>query len=376
MEVMISAGEASGDAHAAELITELRRRFPALHCFGCGGERMAGAGCELLVQDRELAVMGLVEVVRHLPRLRRLLGKLKAALHERRPQGIILVDFPDFNLRLAATAHALGIPVVYFISPQLWAWRSGRVKQIQRYVKRMICIFPFEQDFYARRGVQVASVGHPLVERVARWRAEHETSPDSRTIAVLPGSRQREVEIHLPVLAEAMRRLQATYGCKFVLPVAPHVSLDSLRASVPDGAQLLPGDQMYAALAQARLALVASGTATVETALFGVPMVVFYRLAPLSYQLGRRLVHTDHVAMVNLIAGRGLVPEIIQGEFTSSAVVEWARRLLPDGAERQAQLEGLAEVQARLGPPGAIGRAADAVAEALDLGGHVGPAST
>lgn len=372
MEVMIIAGEASGDAHAAELITELRRRFPALRFFGCGGARMAAAGCDLLVHDRELAVMGLVEVVRHLPRLRRLLGRLNTALRERRPQGIILVDFPDFNLRLAAAAHALEIPVVYFISPQLWAWRGGRVNQIQQHVKRMICIFPFEEEFYARHGVKVASVGHPLVERVARWRADHEVTGDDQTVAVLPGSRQREVEMHLPVLAEAMRRLQEAHGCKFLLPVAPHVSAESIRAIVPEGVRLLPGDQMYLALAQARLALVASGTATVETALLGVPMVVFYKLAPLSYQLGRRLVHTEHVAMVNLIASRGLVPELIQGGFTAAAVAGWAERLLPDGAERQAQLDGLAEVRAKLGPPGAIGRAADAVVEALGLA----PAST
>lgn len=373
---MIIAGEASGDAHAAELITELRRRFPALHFFGCGGERMAAAGCELLVHDRELAVMGLVEVVRHLPRLRRLLAKLKAALRERRPQGVILVDFPDFNLRLAAAAHELKIPVAYFISPQLWAWRSGRVKQIQRYVKRMICIFPFEEEFYERHGVQVAAVGHPLVERVARWRAEHPVARDDRTVAVLPGSRQREVEMHLPVLTEAMQRLQATHGCKFVLPVAPHVSVESIRAMVPEGVQLLPGNEMYTALAQARMALVASGTATVETALLGVPMVVFYKLAPLSFQLGRRLVHTEHVAMVNLIAERGVVPELIQGAFTAAAITDWATRLLGDGPERQVQLDGLAEVRARLGPPGAISRAADAVAGALGLCGHVGLAST
>ncbi|MGH9412651.1 MAG: lipid-A-disaccharide synthase [Terriglobales bacterium] len=361
-EIMIVAGEASGDAHAAELIGEMKSRYPGLHFWGCGGERMAAAGCELVVNDRELAVMGLVEVVRHLPRLRGLLGRLKAALRERRPAGIILVDFPDFNLRLAAAAHAAGIPVVYFISPQIWAWRSGRVRQIQRYVKRMICIFPFEEEFYRQHGVAVTAVGHPLVERVAKARAGMGGEAGEDVIAVLPGSRQREVEFHLPVLLPAIRQLQARHGGRFVMPVAPHVAVDP----VPE-LELVPAEQMYAVLAQARLALVASGTATVETALFGVPMIVYYKLSRLSYELGRRLVHTEHVAMVNLIAGRTLAPELIQNEFTAEAVVGWAERLLEDGGDRQAQLEGMKQVQAALGGAGAIARAADAVAEAVGL---------
>ncbi len=368
---MIVAGEASGDGHAAELIAELSGRYPSLHFFGCGGERMAAAGCELLVQDRELAVMGLAEVVRHLPRLRRLLDKLKTALRQRRPAAIILVDFPDFNLRLAATAHALGIPVIYFISPQVWAWRSGRVEQIRRHVRRMICIFPFEAEFYSRYGVEVASVGHPLVERVARARAALSTAAGEKRIAVLPGSRQRELDFHLPVLIEAMRRLRRTRGCDFVLPVAPHLSVESIRAQLPEevreGVRLLPAGGTYAALSQARVALVASGTATVETALLGVPMVVFYRLSGLSYWLGRRLVRTPQVAMVNLVAGRKLVPELIQKEFTAEALSCWAERLLADGAERQAQIEGLAEMRGKLGPPGAIARAAEAVGEVMGL---------
>ncbi|MGH9475821.1 MAG: lipid-A-disaccharide synthase [Terriglobales bacterium] len=371
MELMIVAGEASGDAHAAELITELRTRYPRLHFFGCGGERMAAAGCELLVHDRQLAVMGLIEVVRHLPRLRRLLSALKAALCARRPQGLILVDFPDFNLRLAAVAHGVGIPVIYFISPQLWAWRSGRVEQIRHHVQRMICIFPFEEEFYRRHGVEVASVGHPLVERVARAQAMLTASSRPNLIAVLPGSRQRELEFHLPVLIPALRLLQAAHGSQFMLPVAPHLSVEAVRTRLPEdlraAVRLLPPGEMYTALSQARLALVASGTATVETALFEVPMVVFYRLSSLSYWIGRRLVHAPHVAMVNLVAGRAVVPELIQGDFTPAAIAAEADRLLPDGPDRTAMLTGLAEVRTKLGLPGAIARTAQAVAETLAL---------
>lgn len=356
---MVVAGEASGDAHAAELIGELRRRRPELRFFGCGGEAMAEAGCELLVQDRELAVMGLAEVVRHLPRLHGLLGKLKRALRERRPRGVILVDFPDFNLRLAAYTKKLGIPVAYFISPQLWAWRSGRVEQIRRNVTKMICIFPFEQGFYARHGIEVASVGHPLVERIPQPGAGGDA------VVLLPGSRQREVDYHLPVLIEAVKRMP---GRRFVLPAAPHVDTGALRARVPAEVEVLAPGNMYAALAQARVALAGSGTATLETALMGVPMVVYYRLSPISYWIGRRLVRTPHVAIVNLIAEREVVPELIQNEFTPERVVAAAEPLLEDGPERTAMLQGLAEVRARLGPGGAIARAAEAVAATFGLG--------
>jgi len=382
MEIMIVAGEASGDAHAAELIAELRRRYPRLRFFGCGGERMAAAGCELLVSSSELAVMGLVEVVAHLPRLHRLWRRLRRALLQRRPLGLVLVDFPDFNLRLAAAARAAALPAVYFVSPQIWAWRSRRVKLIRRDVRRMICIFPFEQAFYARHGLDVAAVGHPLVERVERaraalpsaaaWRARLGVAPQAELIALLPGSRQRELDFHLPTLLQAAARLrQSTSEAppEFVLPVAPHLAPAAVAAALPPAlapfVHLVAAADLYPALAHARLAFVASGTATVETALLGTPMVVVYRLSPFSYRLGRRLVRTSHVAMVNLIAERTVVPELLQADFHPDALLDWARRLLPDTDERRQMLDDLEHVRLRLGPPGAIARAADEVAQVL-----------
>jgi len=372
---MIVAGEASGDLNAGLLVTELRRRCPELHVFGCGGEALQAAGCELLVNASELAVVGLFEVVRHLPRFLGLYRRLRRALLARRPRGLVLVDFPDFNLRLARAAHSAGIPVIYFISPQLWAWRAGRVRQIQRHVDRMLCIFPFEKAFYACHGVAVDYVGHPLVDLVRprssrmEFFARHGLDPDIPLIALLPGSRRREVEFHLPILLEAARQLHTGQPVQFVLPLASTLDVAEMEcrlASAPGLVQLVRG-ATYDALAYARLAIVASGTTTVETALLRTPMVVIYRLSPWTYALGRRLVKTPYFAMVNLIVGQAEVPELIQKELTVSAVVDWARRLLADGPERTRQLAHLEAAREQLGAPGAIGRAAAAVIQTLNL---------
>lgn len=378
MDLMVVAGEASGDLHAAALIEELRRRRPGLRVAGCGGAHMQAAGCELLVSASELAMVGLFEVVAHLPRVYGLYRRLLRAMRERRPAAVILVDFPDFNFRLAAAAHRVGIRTIYFISPQLWAWREGRVRQVRRDIGRMICIFPFEQAFYARHGINVAYVGHPLVERLQAARStlpdrtefarHHGLDTAADWIALLPGSRRREVEFHLPTLLEAAAQLHAQAHVQFVVPVAPTLDAEAVRTAIPpqhrDWIRVV-ANSTYAALSHARLALVASGTATVETALLGTPMVVVYRLSPWTWRLGRRWVRSPHFAMVNLIAGRRIVPELMQSEFTAEAVVNWAIRLLPEGAERTQMVAGLQEVRQRLGEPGAISRAADEVEAVL-----------
>src|SRR5579884_3782408 len=354
---MIVAGEASGDAHAGALVAELRRRHPDWRWFGCGGAALRAAGCELLVEARELAVVGLFEVAAHLPRIYRRYRRLRRALEVRRPAAAILVDFPDFNLRLARAAARRGVPVIYFISPQLWAWRGGRVKAI-------------------RHGVEVAYVGHPFVGRVqpslsaADFRRRHGFGAEP-LVALLPGSRRREVAFHLPVLWEAARRLRDLRGARFVLPAASTLGRAALAAAVPpdlrDAVRVVAGET-YDAIAHARVALVASGTATLETALLGTPMVVIYRLSPWSYRLGRRWVQTPHFAMVNLIAGRRLAPELIQDELTPQALVDWALKLMDDEAARAEMRRGLEEVRARLGAPGAIARAADVVEKELAAG--------
>ncbi|MGH9535513.1 MAG: lipid-A-disaccharide synthase [Terriglobales bacterium] len=374
-EIMIVAGEASGDLHAGGLVAELRRRHRGWRFFGCGGPRLQAAGAELLVEARQVAVVGLVEVAAHLPRIYRLHRRLRQAMRRRRPAAVILVDFPDFNLPLAAAAARWGIPVVYFISPQVWAWREKRVEAIRRTVRRMICIFPFEPAFYASHGIEVDYVGHPLVQAARpqlsreQFLSRHHLAADRPLIALLPGSRRREIGFNLPPMLAAAERLRQRVGAQFILPAAATVGSAWLARAIPaaqrTGIRVLEGEA-YDALAHAEVAIVASGTATVEAALLRTPMVVVYRLSPYSYWLGRRWVRTSHFAMVNLVAEREIVPELIQGQFQPEAVVNWALKLLggavaggkptwpePEkaAAVRAAMLQGYEEVRRRLQPP-------------------------
>lgn len=367
MRLLVSAGEPSGDVYAAELVRELRARV-ALEVVGLGGERLAGEGALLLAHARDLAVVGLVEVVRHLPYFRRVYGDVLAEVDRRRPDVAVLVDYPDFNLRLARALKARGVPVVYYVSPQVWAWRRGRIRDIRETVTRMVVLFPFEETLYREAGVPVTFVGHPLVDVVrpppdrAAFLAGLGLDAARPVIALLPGSRRKEVAHNLPGIAAAARLLaRRRADLQFALAVAPALDAAPLRAAF-DGARVtIVEGATHGVLSASQAAIVASGTATVEAALLGVPMVVVYRLSALTYHLGRRFVRVPHVAMANLIAGRRVVPELIQAEFTPERVAVEALRLLgPDGEEVRA---GLAEVRQRLGPPGASRRAAEAVLE-------------
>jgi lipid-A-disaccharide synthase len=356
MTFLLSAGEASGDTYGAQLIDSLRRLAPGSSFFGMGGEKMRTAGCELKVQAKDVAVVGLVEVLTHLPAIRRRFKDLVAEAERRRPDAAVLIDFPDFNLRLAREFDRRGIPVFYFVSPQLWAWRTGRVQQIKKYVRKMIVIFPFEQEFYARHGVEAIYVGHPLaytptlqVPR-AEFAAAHHLDEAREWIALLPGSRKKEVGLNLPVMLRAAELLQQqNRKYEFVLPLASTLEEEWMRqqlAGSPVAVKLT--HEARATMVHARASVVASGTATVEAALSGTPFVVVYRLAPLTWLLGRRLVRLDTFAMANLIAGKRIVPELIQQDFTPEAVVRELKKILLDGpARRQMQVE-LAQVKDRL----------------------------
>src|SRR5438270_4550069 len=392
MNFLLSAGEASGDTYGAQLAEALRQLAPVSQAhvphahvpqahvpqaassqdaqdrraagvpepgasfFGMGGEKMQAAGCELLVDAREVAVVGLVEVVKHLPEIRRRFKHLVAEVARRKPTAAILIDFPDFNLRLARELHRLGIPVFYFVSPQIWAWRSGRVKQIRKYVRKMIVIFPFEQEFYRRHGVEVSYVGHPLAyaasPEVPRtdFAARHGLDPGKPWIALLPGSRRKEVRLNLPPMLEAAGLLQQRgRDYELLLPVASTLSPEWMREQLNGAPVAIHLTQnARATLMHARVAVVASGTATVEATLSGTPFVVVYRLAPLTWMLGRRLVRLDTFAMPNLIAGKKIVSELIQGDFTPENVVREVMALLPDGAVRQEMQNALKMVQNRL----------------------------
>jgi lipid-A-disaccharide synthase len=356
MQFLISAGEASGDNYGAQLIDALRRLSPDAEFFGMGGDKMDTAGCGIEVHAHEVAVVGLVEVLTHLPAIHKRFRHLVTEAAQRRPDAAILIDFPDFNLRLAKELHALGIPVFYFVSPQIWAWRTGRVKQIQQYIKKMIVIFPFEQEFYRRHGVEVSYVGHPLAHlpppEVSRpeFAGRYNLLPRKRWIALLPGSRRKELRMNLPTMLEAVDLLRKRgHDFEYLLPVASTLDSEWVRYQLGPATDWVKlTSDARATVMLARAGVVASGTATVEAALTGTPFIVVYKLSPLTWLLGRRLVSLDTFAMPNLIAGRRVVPELIQGGFTAENVVRELTAIIADGPVRQQMQAGLQEVQQRL----------------------------
>jgi lipid-A-disaccharide synthase len=370
--ILVSCGEPSGDLYAGALAAELRRRDPGVQVAGLGGDHLRAAGGDLVGEYRGLAVTGLAEAVSVLPRSLAMYRRLIARARRERPDAFVAIDFPDFNFRLAAAMRRLGIPVVYYVSPQIWAWRRGRLKTLRRLVHRMLVIFPFEEQIYRDAGVPVEFVGHPLVEMARADEAREPflrslgLGPEAPTVALLPGSRPNEVRAILPTLAEAATRVaDAVPRVQFVLARAPHLE-ESLFAPF----EALRGDGVRAAAVEARtdtalaasdLVLTASGTATVQAALHERPMVIVYRLSPLTYTIGRRFVHVETFGMVNLVAGRRIVPELVQHDFTPDNVAGEALRLLQDAELASRTRAALSEVKARLGGAGASGRAAEAV---------------
>jgi len=372
MRLLISAGEASGENYGAQLIAALKKREPALDCFGVGGERMRAAGCRVVVDAKDIAVIGLAEVVTHLPRIWGRFRKLLRVADSTKPDAAVLIDFPDWNLRLARELTRRGIPVIYYVSPQLWAWRPKRIQQIKRYVRKTLVIFPFEEPWYRERGVAAEYVGHPLADQPSPENLPPLRSPQI-PIAILPGSRAKEIALNLPAMLQAARALGKQY--QFMIPVASTVSakwmVDRIHRAVGQdpGINLKLESDARMVLAQSRAAMVASGTATVEAALIGTPFVMVYRVSPLTWKLGRPLVSVPFFAMPNLIAGREVVPELVQERFTPDNLVARMNQIIPDGSDRTAMLEGLREVRAKLAAPagsaGASERAADAVLTAI-----------
>jgi lipid-A-disaccharide synthase len=363
--LLIASGEPSGELYAAQLVRQLRALEPDLDVFGLGGDRLQAEGATLVAHIRELAVVGLLEVLKHLRHLRGVFRRVLEEVDRDPPRAAVLIDYPDFNLRLARDLHRRGIPVVYFVSPQIWAWRKGRIRTIREHVARMLVIFPFEEALYREAGVPVAFVGHPLVDMVEPPAGRSDflrglgVSPERDVVAVLPGSRPQEIAHNLPGLAGAVAILHARRpDLEFLLPVAPSIDPALLEPALRGLPVRLVPDGARAVLGACRAAIVASGTATVEAALLGAPMVVVYRLSALTHFLGRRLIQVPHVAMVNLIAGRRVVPELIQGDFTPERVADEVTALLSDGPRRSAMLTDLAEVRGRLGAGGASLRAA------------------
>jgi lipid-A-disaccharide synthase len=352
VRIFISAGEASGDLYGARIIEAVRSRLSAAEFFGCGGDHMRAAGCNTLVDAHAIAMVGLVEVVPGLARAWKALRNLKAAITRERPALAILIDFPDFNLRLAKHLKQAGVPVIYFVAPQVWAWRPWRLKAIRESVDRLLCIFPFEEPFFRNAGVTAEFAGHPLAGRVAptmtgeEFRKKVSLPLEGTLIALLPGSREKEILLNLPPMLAAARLLAAARRCFFVLPAASTVSAAWVREQVASaGLPLTVVENLtYDAIAHADAAIVASGTAATETALLGTPMVIVYRVSGTSWFLGKWLVHTRFYSMVNLVAGREIVPEYIQDRFQPAAVAQEVSQILDLPAVRDRIREDLQTV--------------------------------
>ena len=376
LRLLLSCAEASGDLYAGALTRELAALDPSLSIEGLGGPRFEEAGGRLVADYRGIAVTGLTEALTKIPRSIATLRRLVATARAHRPDALVVIDSPDFNFRLAPRIRRLGVPVVYYISPQIWAWRKGRLKSIREFADRVLVIFPFEEAIYREGGVPVEFVGHPLVDLVTpsapreAFLSAHGLSASAPCVALLPGSRPNEVTRILPDLAAASVLIRARLPrAQFIVARAPGLDDDLFRSiRIAPGIVVVTGDT-DAVLASADVALTASGTATVQTALHDTPMVIVYRVSPLTYQLGRRLVNIDAIGMVNLIAGEKIVPELIQDEFTPEAVAREAVSMLTDRGRAARIRDGLARVRAKLGGPGASRRAAKAILEVARLRG-------
>ena len=365
--VMIVAGEASGDLHGGNLVRAMHRIDPDIRFTGVGGKQMQQAGVELLADAADMAVVGLTEVVFRLRMILGVLRRLKALLKKDPPDLVILIDYPDFNLPLARTAKKWGVKVLYYISPQVWAWRKGRVKTIRETVDRMVVILPFEEKFYRDAGIDVTFVGHPLLDEVRKKYERPEAlkrfglREEAVTIAVLPGSRRNEVAALLPEMLRACRILAERISpIQFILPIAGTLDpafVRNILRPFPIRVNVVP-EEIYDVIAVANAAMVASGTATLETALLETPMVVIYKVSGVSYAVGRRVIRVDHISLVNLIAGRAVVPELIQAEANPERIAEEVSRIVTRREKACEMRAALAEIREKLGTPGASQRTA------------------
>jgi lipid-A-disaccharide synthase len=370
-DLLIVAGEASGDLYGSRLLAELCVRRPGVRAFGLGGQLLTEAGMEVLADAEETSAMGLGAVLRIIPKARRVFQRLLSEVERRGAGTAVLIDYPEFNLRLARRLHQRGVRVVYYVSPQIWAWRRGRVRQVDRWVDRMLVLFPFEEEFYRRHGVDVGTVGHPLVDEVPElphvWEDGAPTDGAYR-IALMPGSRRSEVDHLLPVLLEAAQLLAGEISASFVLIRARTVSqavLDPHLAVSPVAVEVVSEDRFDVA-ATCHLALCASGTANLELALVGTPMIVTYRVGPLSALLGRLILRSRHVSLVNLLLDRRVVPELLQQDATPERIRDEALHWLLDPPRVERIRQQLSQVRGRLGAGGVSQRAADEVLAVME----------
>jgi len=373
--ILVSAGEASGDRYAAMLVDELRGVWQDAEFFGCAGPRMRRAGVRAVIEAESLAVVGLVEVVAHLPRIYGQYRKLLEAARRTPPDLAILTDSPDFHLRVARQLKRLGVPVLYLVAPQVWAWRKGRIPLIRRVVDRLLCIFPFEEAFFREHGIPASYIGHPLAGKMrpamqkSEFFRKHRLDPSRQLVTVLPGSRKGEAARHLPALLDAVERIYRQQVTHFLLPASETTGAAFFRDRIGGAPIQVMEGETWDAIAHADLALAASGTVTIEAALAGTPMITYYKVSPLSWLAGRLMIRVPFYSMVNLVAGRAVVPELMQTEMTGERLADEALRLLTDAAARERMREDLAEVAGRLSGKGhAIANAVALVEELME--GH------
>ncbi|MGB5218930.1 MAG: lipid-A-disaccharide synthase [Smithella sp.] len=372
--VMIIAGEASGDMHGANLVREMLKCNPALKFYGIGGNKLRQEGVKLLADAADMAVVGLTEVISKLGSILKIMALMKRSMDERRPDLVILIDYPDFNLPLAKAAHKRGIKVFYYISPQVWAWRKGRIKQIKKTVDKMAVILPFEVETYRKKGFEANYVGHPLLDMVKTNYSKQESrkkfglAEDKLTIGIIPGSRMSEIRKLMPELVRAAQMLKKEIpDTQFVLPLADALDKISINeyisgANVP--VKVISG-HTYDVITCSDLVWVASGTATLETALLGVPMIVVYKISALSYFIGKLIIDVKNISLVNIVAGKTIVPELIQSDASGAHIAEEALSILKNQDKRQEMINGLQSIHSRLGQPGAARRAAQIATDML-----------
>lgn len=355
--VLIVAGEKSGEAYGAGLVREFKTIEPSARFFGIGGKRMESEGVDILFPMDDLAVVGIVEILSQIPRIRKIFRRIQEEVKARAPQAAVLIDSPDFNLRLAKRLKKLGVPVLYYISPTVWAWRRGRLRTIKKNVTEMLLIFPFEEAIYKNGGIPARFVGHPLLERIriAFGREEfcrkYGLDPKRKLITLLPGSRATEIRFHLPVLVRAMEKMRREWAAQFVLVQADHLDEDFYRRFLPQG---LPGlttvrRDAYEAMAAGDLVLSACGTANLEAALVGTPLIAFYRLSPLTYIFGVKFVRIKNYSIVNILAGDRIIPELIQRRFTPENLFQEAKRILASPDIQAAMKERFQQIRSSLG---------------------------
>jgi lipid-A-disaccharide synthase len=363
--VMMIAGETSGELHGSGVVRALRACRPSVDIYGIGGDRMRGEGADLTYHCSDLSFMGFVEVVRNLSTVLTVERTLEGLLETRRPDVVVLIDYPGFNLRFARKVKARGIPVLYYISPQVWAWNRRRVTRMRSLVDAMKVVFPFEVEIYRNEGINVEFVGHPIVERIGASMSREEFTgrfglhPSRRIIGLLPGSRRQEIQKILPVMARAAMRLQEGRDLQIVLGVAPNLGPEAVREFLPHDLNVrLIEHATYDVMRYSDAMIVTSGTATLETGWFGTPMVIVYRTSPVSFFIGRLLVDVPYIGLVNIVAGSKVVPELLQGEMTEERIVRELRPLLDDRTEAAAMRRELEVIRSRLGSPGASDKVA------------------